>query len=86
MKFNITTNFPFETPLYLNISNELTFHFLCLYIYTCIYVLLTFFTFSSLLLFLPFNFVCGCCGVCFDVGVGRAYLCSLLSSNLKPNG
>ena len=33
MKFNITTNFPFETPLYLNISNELTFHFLCLYIY-----------------------------------------------------
>ena len=24
--------------------------------------------------------------MCFDVGVERAYLCSLLSSNLKPNG
>jgi hypothetical protein len=73
-------------PLYISTFqiNLLYIFFAC--IYTCIYVLLTFFTFSSLLLFLPFNFVCGCCGVCFDVVVGRAYLCSLLSSNLKPNG
>ena len=52
-------NFP-----YLKISNELTFHFLCLYIYMYLCTL------SSLLLFLPFNFVCWCCGMCFDVGVG----------------
>jgi hypothetical protein len=64
MKFNITTNFPFETPLYLFQMNLLFIFFA--YIYTCIYVLLTFFTFSSLLLFLPFYFVCGCCGVCFS--------------------
>jgi hypothetical protein len=50
--------------IHLYIINTINFIFFAC-IYTCIYILLTFFTFSSLLLFLPFNFVCGCCGVSF---------------------
>ena len=83
MKFNITTIISHWKPRYISTSqmNLLFIFFAC--IYTCIYVLLTFFTFSSIV---PIYFCVRMLRVCFDVGVGRVYLCSLLSSNLKPNG